>query len=383
MKFSKRTEWDLSENEYARALRLAKKAGKELIDLTTSNPTAAGFVYETDALLASLGTPAAARYDPHPLGAKFAREAVAQYYSEHNALISPEAICLTTSTSEAYSHIFRLLCDVGDEVLVASPSYPLFDFVAQLSDLRLRHYPLFYDGLWHINLPSLEATITPRTKAIIIVHPNNPTGNYVSRQECAALLHVCARRGIALIVDEVFLDYSMKGTFPYTFASTASDALTFILSGVSKVCGLPQMKLSWLVTCGPERLVRSALDRLEVITDTFLSISSPAQYALPHWLATRESLQQQIRARCADNLQTLATVLGDSHADQLSAQGGWTAVLRVPREVDGEPFAIAALKEQVVVQPGEFYGLSAGHVVISLLTPQDELRKGLQALPIF
>ena len=382
MNFSKRTDWDLSENDYAIAVREATFAGRELLDLTVSNPTERGFNYDSAKLLAPLAAPAAMIYEPVPFGMVHARGAVAQYYADHGAQVSAEQICLTTSTSEAYSFLFRLLCDPGDEVLIARPSYPLFDFIAQLDNVGLREYPLVYDGVWQIDFHALGRAITPRTKAIVVVHPNNPTGNYTSAAERAALDDLCARYGLALIADEVFLDYPLHATGEPSFLAVASKVLTFVLSGVSKVCALPQMKLSWVVASGPDKLLRAALDRLEVIADTFLSVSAPTQYALPKWVADRGGMQEQIRERALANVALLDSGLEGTQADRLALQGGWTAVLRVPRHVDGVRFAQAALAHGVVVQPGEFYGLNDGHVVVSLLTPSDIWKRGIAALPI-
>jgi alanine-synthesizing transaminase len=382
MNFSTRTNWNLAENDLTVAVREAHTSGAELFDLTVSNPTSCGFTYDAEALLKPLGQLEAMHYEPDPLGMATARAAVAQYYREAGAEIAIERICLTTSTSEAYSFLFRLLCDPGDEVLIARPSYPLFDFIARLDDVRLVEYPLLYDHGWYIDFHSLEQAITPRTRAIVIVHPNNPTGNFSSDAERAALDDLCARRNLALIVDEVFLDYSVAETTPPSFAADSSQALTFVLSGLSKVCGLPQMKVSWIAATGPDTIVSEAMARIEVIADTFLSMNAPMQRALPHWLAERRDLQQQIRARMQTNLAMLDARLPGTQANRLAMQGGWTAVLRVPRTVQGRPFAEAALRQGVIVQPGEFYGLPEGRVVLSLLTTPSTWQSGLERLPI-
>jgi len=384
MRFSERTGWDLEENELSVAVREARAAGKELFDLTVSNPTACGFAY--DDLLKPLGDAGALVYEPDALGRLRAREAVAAYYRDAGADVAVERICLTTSTSEAYSFLFRLLCDPGDEVLIARPSYPLFEFIARLDDVKLVEYPLVYHECWQIDLHALEQAITERTRAVVVVHPNNPTGNFVSEEERVALQEICARRGLALIVDEVFLDYSLKigaveGVEARSFAVGLSGVLTFVLSGLSKVCGLPQMKVSWIVAAGPEEMVREAMGRLEVIADTFLSMNTPMQFALPQWLGARHGLQEQIRERMRVNLAMLDARLAGTQASRLAMEGGWTAVLRVPRHVGGKAFVEAALGGGVIVQPGEFYGLSEGHVVVSLLTLPEVWRGGLERLP--
>lgn len=318
-------------------------------------------------------------YDPEPFGMKPSREAVSRYYSDHGAAVAPEHICLTTSTSEAYSYLFRLLCDPSDEVLIARPSYPLFDFIAKLDGVELREYPLVYADAWHVDLHTLEKMITPRTKAVIVVHPNNPTGNFASPEERAALDEVCERRGLALIVDEVFLDYGCSAAAP-SFAAGNSRALTFVLSGISKICALPQMKISWIATCGPADLIEAAQSRMEVVADTFLSVPAPTQHALSAWLGGRKVLQERIRSRIANNLEVAKALLKASQITLLRCEGGWTAVLRVPRHVDGMEFAFAALERDLVIQPGEFYGLSSGHVVVSLLTLPDAWQQGMQLL---
>jgi aspartate/methionine/tyrosine aminotransferase len=383
MRFSGRTDWDLGENDLAAAVRLRRESGGELVDLTVSNPTVCGFVYDEAVLLAPLANADGMRYAADALGMVSAREAVASYYRDLGAEVAVERICLTTSTSEGYSFLFRLLCGPGDEVLVARPSYPLFDFLARLDDVELREYPLRYDphAGWAIDLDALRAAITARTRAVIVVHPNNPTGNFVSVAEREALGAICAEKGIALIVDEVFLDYAL-GEPPPSFAGGDTRCLTFVLSGISKVCGLPQMKASWMLASGPGELVRGAMERIEVIADTFLSMNAPVQHALPIWLEQRVSIQRQIRERMRENLGALDARLVGTQAERLGLEAGWTAVLRVPRTVEGVPFVEAALRKGVLVQPGEFYGLASGRAVVSLLTPAEVWVRGLELLPI-
>jgi alanine-synthesizing transaminase len=388
MTFSDRTSWNLAENDLSAATRAAREQGRYLLDLTVSNPTACGFDYPAE-LLAPLAAPSAQLYTPDPFGMIAARTAVAVYYKDFGADIPLDRICLTTSTSEAYSFLFRLLCNPGDEVLAARPSYPLFDFIARLDDVILREYPLRYDPNalsdsahgWSIDLQGLEAAITPRTRAILLVHPNNPTGNFASDSERTALQQLCLRHNLALIVDEVFLDYALTPG-PTTFAAIDSPCLTFVLSGLSKICGLPQMKCSWIAASGPDALLTEALARLEVIADTFLSMNAPIQAALPTWLAQRKQIQSQIVARMRSNIDYLDAQLQDTTAQRLAFNGGWTAILRVPRTVDDIPFALAALARNVIVQPGEFYGLPEGRAVLSLLTPPDIWQRGIAALPI-
>jgi alanine-synthesizing transaminase len=391
MKFSARTGWELGENALTAKLRERRAHGAQVLDLTASNPTACGFVYEAEELLSPLAVPAALEYDPQSFGLESARAAVAEYYRDHGTEIPIGRICLTTSTSEAYSYLFRLLCDPGDEVLIARPSYPLFDFIARLDSVVLREYPLQYDPgasaasahAWTIDFEALRAAINERTRAIVLVHPNNPTGNYASDSEREELEAMCAQHGLALIVDEVFLDYAIHPDMkPKSFAASDGPALCFVLSGLSKVCALPQMKLSWIAARGTGVALRDALTRLEIVADTFLSVNAPTQAALPSWLRERADLQNQIRERVQRNLTTLDARLRGTHADRLALEGGWTAVLRVPREVEGRPFAEAALERGVLVQPGEFYGLPEGRAVVSLLSLPGVWDHGLQILPI-
>lgn len=391
VRFSARTAWELEENALTKRLRERRAAGDSVIDLTVSNPTTCGFAYQQQELLKPLAAPQAMAYDPQPFGLASARAAVAQYYRDCGAEVPVERICLTTSTSEAYSYVFRLLCDPGDEVLIARPSYPLFDFIARLDSVRLREYPLRYEPgasattahAWSVDLEALRAAISERTRAIVVVHPNNPTGNFASDAERDELEALCAERGLALIVDEVFLDYPVaESAGARSFMAGEGAALCFVLSGLSKVCALPQMKLSWIAARGPKEVLGEALARLEVIADTFLSVNAPTQAALPFWLKQRGALQKQIRERVRGNLGLLDERLRGSHADRLALEGGWTVVLRVPRAVEGVPFAEAALDRGVLVQPGEFYGLPEGRVVLSLLTRPDDWVRGLEQLPI-
>jgi alanine-synthesizing transaminase len=368
-RFSSRTGWDLGESRFAEAIRRQRADGRRLIDLTVSNPTVCGFHYDVEAILAPLSDPRALVYDPDPRGMRSAREAVARYYADHGAEVDPDALILTTSTSEGYGYLFRLLCDAGDEVLVAQPGYPLFDFLADLEDVRLRPYPLFYDYGWWIDFAELESRIGPRTRAIVLVHPNNPTGHGTSAEERRRLEEVCARHGLALIVDEVFLDYPLNGEPLESYSHGPHGVLTFVLSGLSKIAGLPQMKVGWIAAFGAER--RNGLARLEVIADTFLSMNAPAQYALPDWLRGRARVQKQILERIIVNNKKI----GDCDLEKLRGEAGWSAVIRLPRVGVGVE---ELLCENVVVHPGSFYGMpEPERIVVSLLTPEDEFSTGV------
>ncbi len=371
--FSSRTLWESAVDEYTLALREARAAGRELIDLTASNPTVCGFAFDAEVILAPLNDPKVLIYEPDARGMRSAREAVARYYADHDAVVDPDDIVLTTSTSEAYSYLFRLLCDPGDEVLVPQPSYPLFDLLAGLENVVLRPYPLFYDHGWSIDIAELERSITPRTRAVMLVHPNTPTGHYTSDNERVALEEVCARHGLALIVDEVFLDYPIRGR-ARSFAAGDAPVLTFVLSGMSKIAALPQMKVSWLVCRGPAEAKAAALGRLEVIADTFLSMNIPVQLALPAWLANRKGIQQQIRERVQANLAAAGKVL-----DCLELQAGWSLVLKVSAREDDLSLAARLVWEKgVIVHPGSFYGMApAGRLVVSLLPEPKVFAEGI------
>ncbi len=391
MRFSSRTAWQPGVNDWAEAVDKTRNGTRPLVDLTVSNPTACGLGPSPEEVLKPLSLAGALRYLPDPLGMVQAREAVVAYYRDHGSSIATARICLTTSTSEAYSFLFRLLCDPGDEVLIARPSYPLFELLTGLDDVVLREYPLFYEpgshleqrGAWSIDLLALEASVTDRTRAVILVHPNNPTGHYVSRREREALTLLCAQRGLALIVDEVFLDYSISGMAAEAATFTTVDGcLCFVLSGLSKICALPQMKASWIVACGPQDDADEAMRRLEIIGDTFLSMNAPVQFALRSWLEARAKTQAAIRERLRRNLQVLDRRLQGSLGHRFTLEGGWTVVLRVPRFVDGQTFAYAALERGVLVQPGPLYGLPEGRCVVSLLSEPEEWVRGLALLPL-
>jgi aspartate/methionine/tyrosine aminotransferase len=378
MRFSRRTNWNTEESDLARAHRLRLASGKPIADLTASNPTRCGFAYDP-ALLAALTNPQALDYDPQPRGLLSAREAVCGYYADHGVSLQPEQIILTTSTSEAYSFLFRLLSDAGSEILVAQPGYPLFDFLAVLDDVKLKAAPLVYDHGWQIDTEGFQRAITPRTRAIVLVHPNNPTGHFTKPWEAAELARLCRDFDLALIVDEVFLDYGFSGAGK-SFAAGLEGVPVFVVSGLSKIAGLPQMKAAWIVAAGPQ--AASALERLEVIADTFLSMNAPVQHALPAWLGGRESIQRQIRARVAANLSELDRQLAQlPEVSRLVVEGGWYAVLRIPALGPDEQTVLALLERGVWVHPGYFFGMAdSGWLVVSLLTAEAEFSRGVAGL---
>ena len=387
--FSNRTHWKLDENAYTRALRRHKESGNHLLDLTASNPTTCGFEYDTVAILSALSSAAALHYDPQPKGLLNAREAVVRYYEEKmpGARIDPEHLLLTTGTSEAYSFLFRLLCDPGDEVLIARPSYPLFDFLAAIQDVQLRPFQFVYDHGWQIDFQSVRAAIGPRTRAILLVHPNNPTGNFVSVSEAEQLNAICEEHQLALVIDEVFLDYELRAPSAHrkprgSFVANRR-ALTFVLSGLSKIAALPQMKLGWIAASGPQQLLGDALPRLEVIADTYLSLSASLQHALPALLDQRRTMHPQLIARIRANLDSLDRLLArQKAASRFEIDAGWYAVLRVPALQADEQLAIRLIEERSVqVHPGHFYDFPGeGYLVVSLLSSRDEFSDGITRL---
>src|SRR5215469_11108974 len=448
--FSERTNWRLTRNRFTQAVDEARARGASLLDLTASNPTRVGLQYDSDAILCALGVPQAMDYDPQAKGLISAREAVARYYCDRFAsegsdrtsavsTIDPERIVLTGSTSEGYSYVFRLLCNAGDELLVPKPSYPLFEFLADLQDVKLVPYPLIYDHGWQMDFHSMEKAVTARTRGVVIVHPNNPTGSYVHTGEQGALNEFCRARGLALIVDEVFMDYGLEGSgaeahlseerdrsaenvappksracdqgeaffahradresvsnarslrstgrpkvvptraIPHPSFASNREVLTFTLSGLSKISALPQMKVAWVVTSGPDEIASAAMARLEVIADTYLSMNAPIQWAVPRLLEQKKDIQQQLMQRLRANLAELDRQLaGQSLCQRLRVEGGWYVVLRVPVTRSDEELAIELVRERLVlVHPGHFYDFpSDGYLVLSLISPEREFGEG-------
>ena len=379
--FARRTGWQSTSNRFTLALEERRRSGQEALDLTESNPTRCGFRYP-EALLDRLRDARALAYAPEAQGMPAAREAIRDYYRESGAELASEQLFLTTSTSEGYSWVFRLLCDPGDEVLIPAPSYPLFEYLASIQDVAPVRYPLFYDHGWHVDVHALEQALTPQARAILVVSPNNPTGSYLREEELAQMNRLCADRGLALVVDEVFLDFALDGRRHASLARNR-EALTFTLSGLSKIAALPQMKVAWIAVTGPERVAQEARQRLEIIADTYLSMSTPSQLATPGWLESRHPVQAEIRERIADNLATLDAAIAKAPAvERLEVEGGWYAVLRVPRTASDEELAIALLQEQgVVVHPGHFYDFpTEGYLVASLITPTKAFAIGSERL---
>jgi alanine-synthesizing transaminase len=397
--FASRTNWSLTPNRLAVVRSDRRARGLPVIDLTESNPTRCGFGVNAREVLPALANPCSLSYEPDPRGPLHARRAVAGYYAERGITLDPEQIFLTTSTSEAYSYVFRLLANPGDNILVPRPSYPLLDFLARLNDLELLSYPLNYDQGWQIDMQALSARLNTRTKAILAVHPNNPTGSFVQRKDLDFLIGCCQKKPLAIIADEVFADYGFAPSTTsvppissgqvqggaistnrvLSFASE-SQALSFTLNGLSKISALPQMKLAWVTVSGPEDLVRAALARLEVIADTYLSVSAPLAHALPELLESRRRVQPQILDRVLLNLRWLDQELSrGSVVTRLETEGGWYVILRLPAVRTDEGWAMELLRQDgVLLHPGHFYDLPCeSHLVVSLLPFTEIFQQGI------
>ncbi|MBZ5635897.1 MAG: pyridoxal phosphate-dependent aminotransferase [Acidobacteriia bacterium] len=376
--FSSRLQWNQIPNRLSALVAEKRRAGAEILDLTESNPTRVGLTYPQAEILAALADASALRYHPSPQGLHSARTAVAAYYGPH---IKHANVLLTASTSEAYAYLFKLLTNPGDEILAPRPSYPLFEFLAGLESVDIRQYPLRYDGVWHVDFDALEQAITPRTRGIVVVNPNNPTGSFLKRAELDVLDALAAERGLAILSDEVFRDYAF-GQDPERMSTLTGErrALTFSMSGLSKIAGLPQMKLGWIVASGPNR--DQAMDALELIADTYLSVSTPVQVALPRLLGLSGGILEQIRQRTASNLARLRGIVDGSAATLLRTEGGWYAVLQVPRTHTEEEWTLKLLGDSgVLVQPGFFFDFeSEAFLVLSLLPEPATFAEGLRRL---
>jgi aspartate/methionine/tyrosine aminotransferase len=412
--FSRRSAWPSQQNELTTLADSLRAQGVEILDLTLSNPTRAGMVYPPE-LLRPLASPSSLAYSPEPLGLASSREHLAAWYRARGQRRSAERTVLTASSSESYSHLFHLLADPGDEVLIPAPSYPLFSFLADLAGVRLRAYPLRYDGAWYIDLDALRAAVNERTRAILVVSPNNPTGSYVKDDEAAALRRLASERGLALISDEVFAEYPLErvaerseqetsppqppspwraeGGAPQTNGRTAlgpprgrsladeEGCLTFVLGGLSKLAGLPQLKLGWIFVSGPDAPVREALARLEIIADTYLSVGTPVQQALPSLLAASDLLGDQIRERTRRNLVALRRALAGAPATVLDVEGGWYAVLQLPATRSEAEWTAALLRVGVQIHPGHFFDFPREpFAVLSLLPTPEDFDEGLRRL---
>jgi aspartate/methionine/tyrosine aminotransferase len=378
--FSTRVPADLAPNRLTEALRARKASGETWIDLTESNPTRAGFDYAAD-LLEPLGRARGLTYTPAPLGLLDARRAIASDYGRQGTSVSPDRIVLTASTSDGYSLLFKLLADAGDEILVPRPSYPLFDYLTRLDLLATRYYDLEIDGSWSIDFASVERAITPRTRAVLVVSPNNPTGSFISAADLERLAAICAARDIAIVADEVFADYELEegAAARAGHVTQREDVLSFSLGGLSKAVGLPQVKLGWMAVGGPARLVRDALERLELVCDTYLAVSTPAQLAAQDLLEGGAIVRTQIRARVATNYRALrAAVSTEPSCAVLPAEGGWYAVLHVPSVEPEEDLVLRLVTDGVLTHPGYFFDFPReSYLIVSLLPPETAFADGI------
>ncbi len=378
--FSSQSSFDLGPNRLAAALSQARGSGRAILDLTESNPTRASIPYDRGAILGSLALPDSLRYDPSPFGLASARGAVARDLGANGTPIDASRVILTASTSEAYSFLFKLLADPGDEVLVPVPSYPLFGHLARLDAVRLVPYRLVYDGGWHVDIASAREAVSPRTRAVIVVHPNNPTGSYLTQSELDAL----ASLGLPIVSDEVFARYPLHEGRPRAISALKARGvpLVFALGGLSKLAALPQMKLAWIALGGDSARVDAALSRLEVIADAFLSVGTPVQNALPALLASRGAATKAVMDRTRDNLAHLRGAVAHSAVSLLDVEGGWYAILRLPQTRTEEEWVLTLLeKDSVHVHPGHFFDFEQeAYLVVSLLTPDAVFHEGIRRL---
>jgi hypothetical protein len=368
-------------NAITRAVQRLQAAGVAVIDLSESNPTRVALQYPAG-ILDALGDEQALRYEPHPLGLRSAREAVAGEFARRGTPVDPDHLVLSASTSEAYSWLFKLLCDPGDAVLVPQPSYPLFEYLGTLEGIRTLPYPLVYHGRWEVDEHTMAAA-PDTTRAVLAVSPNNPTGSFLSTRDVEALARLCRTRGWALIVDEVFADYPVDVEQPVTDIAARADVLAFTLGGASKSIGLPQVKLGWTLVGGPASRRDEALNALEVIADTFLSVSTPVQVGAPRLLREGVAIREAIRQRVRRNL-TTARSLAVSHpaCTLLPVEGGWSLLVRVPAARSEEQIVLDLLeRDRVLVHPGYFFDLPhEAFVVVSLLPESDAFAEGFERM---
>ncbi|MBI4353563.1 MAG: pyridoxal phosphate-dependent aminotransferase [Candidatus Omnitrophica bacterium] len=385
MTFSKRTDWPKVLNLFSRKAEECRRSGQTPLDLTESNPTRCAFDYLKPKILEGFSNPQSLLYEPDPRGLLAAREAVCRYYAEKGIRIGPDQVFLTASTSEAYTYLFRLLCNPGEPALAPAPSYPLFRYLSELNDIELCEYRLRYNGeAWRVDIPHLERSFKNKTKAVILVNPNNPTGNFIHAHEREAVLSLCRKEEAAVICDEVFHDFAFHSTEEPSIGFAGEErVLSFTLSGVSKIVGLPQAKLSWIVVNGPKALREEAARRLEVLADTYLSVNTPSQRALAGWLERRKEIQGEILERLRTNRRFLSERLEGVEAVRLlGSEGGWYAVLEVKSPCDDEALAIRLLeKRQVLVHPGYLFDFEGGcFLVLSLLPPSEVFREGVERM---
>jgi aspartate/methionine/tyrosine aminotransferase len=375
---SDRTFVDDTPNELARALASARAAGRPVLDLTESNPTAAGIEYDERGILGALAQPGSLLYRPAPFGIPEARAAVAEHLSSPATTVDPDRVVLVASTSEAYAFLFKLLANPGDEVLVPRPSYPLIEHIARVESVHCVPYRLAYDGAWHVDLPSVRAARSPRTRAILVVQPNNPTGSSLSPEELDAVVAM----GLPIVSDEVFSSYRFPGSPDSPSVLESRAPLVFSLGGLSKVAGLPQVKLAWIAVGGESDRVAEALGRLEIVADTFLSVGTPVQLGARALLQTRTTAEQAIARRTLANLRRARAIVEHSPVSVLDVKAGWYAVLRLPRTRSEEAWALSFVQDDgVYVHPGHFFDFEdEAYVVASLLTREATFAEGLERI---
>lgn len=384
--FSSRTNWEMGANRLNDAVERLRSNVTDFIDLTESNPTRCGFSYPKQ-IQDALSDPKNLSYQPESKGMLSTRQAVSRYYSRQGHDVDPESVVLTSSTSEAYTFLFRLLVDPGQKVLIARPSYPLFQYLIELSDAAYDFYPLVFDaGRWRIDLSALEEAIDPMTRVIVLVNPNNPTGSYITAEERDELNRLCLRHNLALVIDEVFFDYRLNPNDKQGVGFIGNSKVpTFVLNGISKTLGLPQMKLSWIVASGPGSYVKEAADRLEMIADTFLSVNTPVQNALPLWLDVRHDIQSAILERIRRNHDLIRDLASRCGVEFRASQGGWYGMFVVPSVSDEEAWVLELLSaKHVLVHPGYFFDAQEeGFFVVSLLPGNADMQQGLKRIAEF
>jgi alanine-synthesizing transaminase len=381
--FSHRLPWSLEHNNFSRLLATRRLSGAPLLDLTSSNPTEVLTDYPHLEIAKTLGSLTDFAYQPEPFGSLQARETIARYYQRHNVSITPEQIALTASTSEAYGLLFKLLCDPGDEILVPAPSYPLFEYLAALEAVRVVSYRLSYDGAWFIDMELLRSQISGRTRALVVVNPNNPTGSFLKTQEAKAVVQLAGEHALPIICDEVFIDYSLDSSSDRVPTLIGFDSvLSFCLNGLSKAASMPQLKLGWIVVNGPNRERQAAAVRLEIVLDTYLSVATPVQHALPSLLSTGHTIQTRLKQRIIGNLACGREILHDAPGHFLPTEGGWSAIIQLPRTRSEEEWITAFLQDySAVVQPGYFFDMpSEAYIVVSLITPEEQFKAGMECL---
>ncbi len=382
--FSQRTNWEFEKNPLMAELERLKQQGADILDLTESNPTHCEFSYPSSKILKSLGSESHLDYRPSPLGTLEARESVAQYYADKGFTVTPEKIFLSASTSESYSFIFRLLMNPGESVLVPTPSYPLFQYLAELNDIEILTYPLSYRDGWKIESEKIVSLLRANTRALILVNPNNPTGSYIKSHELEAINRLAKDHNLALISDEVFWDFPLEEPFQKFVSTVQNDSvLTFTMGGASKTLGLPQMKLAWTHVSGPEKAVAQALERLEVILDTYLSVNTPVMNSIHDWLLLRSEIQEQMLSRLRQNYDFIQESLPEmKNVSFLKAEGGWYAVLKLPDILSEDEWALEFLrKDHVFIHPGYFFDFDQeSYMVLSLLPSLSIFQEGLRRI---